>query len=68
MVLRVEFDVEEDGRWIADIPELPGVTVYATTKEEALAKVQRLALEVLAEEMEDRQEPKEFLTVSFVAA
>jgi predicted RNase H-like HicB family nuclease len=68
MVLRVEFDIEEDGRWIADIPELPGVTVYGGTKEEALAKVQRLALEVLAEEMEERQEPKEFLTVSFVAA
>lgn len=68
MVLRVEFDIEDDGRWIADIPELPGVTVYGASKEEALAKVQRLALEVLAEEMEERQEPKEFLTVSFVAA
>ena len=68
MTLRVEFDIEVDGRWIADIPELPGVTVYGATREEALAKVQRLALEVLAEEMEARQEPKEFLTVSFVAA
>jgi len=68
MTLRVEFHIEEDGRWIADIPELPGVTVYGATKEEALAKAQRLALEVLAEEMEDRREPKEFFTVSFVAA
>ena len=68
MVLKVEFDREEDGRWIADIPQLPGVMVYGRTKKEALAKVQRLALEVLAEEMEERQEPKDFLTVSFVAA
>ena len=68
MVLKVEFDREEDGRWIADIPELPGVMVYGASQKEALAKVQRLALAVLAEEMEERQEPTDFLTVSFVAA
>jgi predicted RNase H-like HicB family nuclease len=68
MVLRVEFDIEDDGHWIADIPELPGVNVFGASNEEALAKVQRLALDVLAVEMEKRQEPKEFLTVSFVAA
>ena len=68
MVLKVEVDREEDGRWIADIPEIPGVMVYSATRKEALAKVQRLALAVLAEEMEERQEPTGFLTVSFVAA
>ncbi len=68
MVLKVEFDREEDGRWIADIPQLPGVLVYGRTKKEALATVQRLALEVLAEQMEERGEPKGFLTLSFMPA
>ncbi|ABF43102.1 conserved hypothetical protein [Candidatus Koribacter versatilis Ellin345] len=39
----VEFDREEDGRWIAEIPNLPGVLAYGKTKNEALAKVQALA-------------------------
>jgi predicted RNase H-like HicB family nuclease len=68
MRLKVEFDREEDGRWIADIPEIPGVTVYGATKKESLAKVQRLALAVLAEEMEEQQKPTGYLTVKFVAA
>jgi predicted RNase H-like HicB family nuclease len=68
MILKVSFEREEDGRWIADIPEIPGVMVYGASKEEALAKVQRLALAVLSEEMEESQEPTDFLTVSFVAA
>ena len=42
--LVVEMEQEEDGRWIADIPALPGVIVYGETREEACAKVQKLAL------------------------
>ena len=51
MNLTIELDREMDGRWIADIPEVPGVTVYGSTREEAIAKVQALALRVIAEEM-----------------
>jgi predicted RNase H-like HicB family nuclease len=49
VILKVEFEQEVDGRWIAEIPHLPGVMVYGATKEEALAKVRDLARRVLAE-------------------
>ena len=44
----VEFDREVDGRWIADIPELPGVMAYGSNQEEAKANVESLALRVVA--------------------
>ena len=46
-LLTIELDREEDGRWIADVPDLPGVLVYGNAKQDALAKVQALALRVL---------------------
>jgi predicted RNase H-like HicB family nuclease len=46
---------ETDGRWIAGISELPGVTVYGATPEEATMKVKALALRVIAEEIEHGQ-------------
>ena len=56
--LKVEFDREEDGRWIAEVRELPGVLVYGTTKEEALYKVQALAFRVLADRIEEERAPR----------
>lgn len=53
ITLRVEVEQDEDGRWIADIPEVPGVMVYGATSEEALAKVQALALRVMADRLEN---------------
>jgi predicted RNase H-like HicB family nuclease len=47
MAFHVEVDREDDGRWIADIPELPGVMAYGDSKEEAKAKVEELALRVV---------------------
>jgi len=47
----VEIEREEDGRWIADIPALPGVMVYGETLEEARARVQQLALFVLRDRL-----------------
>ena len=44
----MEFEREEDGRWIAEIPQMPGVLVYGCTREEAAARVQTLALDVIA--------------------
>ncbi len=55
MALKVEVEREEDGRFIADIPELPGVMVYGATESEALAKVKALALRVIAGRLEHGQ-------------
>jgi len=54
MALRFTIDTEreDDGRWIAEIPELPGVMAYGTTRNDAVAKVEALALRVIAERME----------------
>ncbi len=49
----VIFDREEDGRWIAEIPKLPGVMAYGATKREALQKVYATALRTLADGVED---------------
>ncbi len=45
----VELEQEEDGRWIGEIPSLPGVLVYGATRSQAQAAVQALALRVLAD-------------------
>ena len=50
--LKVEFDRETDGRWIADIPALPGVMVYGKTRKHALTAVEALALRVIADRSE----------------
>jgi predicted RNase H-like HicB family nuclease len=52
MQLTVTTDREEDGRWIAEIPELPGVMAYGATQSEAMAKAEVLALRVLADQIE----------------
>jgi predicted RNase H-like HicB family nuclease len=52
MQLTIRLLREADGRWIGDIPELPGVTVYGSTPVEATLKAKSLALRVIAEEIE----------------
>ena len=49
MKFNIEVEVETDGRFVAEVVELPGVLVYGQTEEEAIAKVQALALQVLAD-------------------
>ena len=51
--LRIETEQEEDGRWIAEIPELPGVMVYGTSRDEAVSRVKALALRALADRLEN---------------
>jgi predicted RNase H-like HicB family nuclease len=51
-VLRIEFEKEEDGRWIADIPSLPGVMAYGASRKEARLRVEALALRTLADRLE----------------
>jgi predicted RNase H-like HicB family nuclease len=52
MRFTVELDREVDGRWIADVPELPGVSVYGPTRDDAIAAAKALALRVLADRLE----------------
>lgn len=68
MTFTVELAREEDGRWIAEIPDLSGVMCYGADRDEAVAKVQALALRVIAERLEHREAPAEFLNVTFQAA
>jgi predicted RNase H-like HicB family nuclease len=68
MKYSVEFDQEEDGRWIAEVPDLPGVMVYGATREEAFRGVEALALRVLADRIEHGEFPTGSISLSFEAA
>jgi len=50
--MRIELEQEQDGRWIAEVPALPGVMTYGDSREDALARVEALALRVLADRLE----------------
>ena len=54
--MKIETEREEDGRWIAEVPDLPGVIVYAENKEDAILKVKVLALRVIADRIEHGEE------------
>ena len=64
----IELEREADGRWLAEVPTLPGVVCYGQDRDEAVARVQALALRVIAERLEHREAPAEFLNVTFEAA
>jgi predicted RNase H-like HicB family nuclease len=66
MHYQIEFDREVDGRWIAEIPSLPGVMAYGATKEEAKSRVEVLALRVTADKLE--RELASIDVVEFAAA
>jgi len=66
--MKVEIDREEDGRWIADVPDLPGVMAYDQTREGAVAKAQALALRVLADRLEHGEEIPELRELFAVPA
>ncbi len=68
MIFDIEIEQEEDGRWIAEIPELPGVMLYGDTPQEAKTKVQALALRVIAERIESGEPQPELVSVTFSAA
>ena len=64
----IELERETDGQWIAEVPSLPGVMCYGADRDDAVARVQALALRVIAERLEHREAPAEFLNVTFEAA
>jgi len=68
VVFSIEIEREDDGRWIAEVPGLAGVMCYGADRDEAVARIQALALRVIAERLEHREAPSEFLSVTFQAA
>lgn len=56
MILTIEYEQEADGRWIAEIPQLPGVLTYGATAEEAATKAEILALRVMAERLDQGEQ------------
>jgi predicted RNase H-like HicB family nuclease len=68
MTFSIEIEQESDGRWIAEVPDLPGVLAYGTSETEAKARVQALALRVVADRLEHGEASPEFTTITFAAA
>jgi predicted RNase H-like HicB family nuclease len=68
MQFKVELEQEDDGRWIAEVPDLPGVMAYGQSPSEAQARVQALALRALADRLEHGEEGPELVNISFDAA
>ena len=68
MQFKIEVEQEKDGRWIAEVIELPGVMAYGASVEEAKARVQALALRTVADRLEHGEAGAEFLSISFKAA
>ena len=68
VTLSIEFERETDGRWIADIPELPGVLAYGATREESESRVKALALRVIADRLEQGESGPDLVTLTFRAA
>lgn len=68
MTFAIEMEQEEDGRWIADVAALPGVMAYGSTRAEAGARVQALALRVVADRLEQGEAGPEPMTIAFVTA
>jgi len=64
----IELEREDDGRWLAEVSALPGVMCYGRDRNDAVARIQALALRVIAERLEHGEAPAEFLNVSFQAA
>lgn len=67
MNFTIEIELEQDGRWIAEVVDIPGVLVYGQTREEAVNKVKALALRVLAEMLELMELTPELVNISFAA-
>lgn len=68
MHLSIEYEQEADGRWLAEVPQLPGVLAYGANADEAMAKIEVLALRVVAERLEHGEACPEAITLSISAA
>lgn len=68
MFLTLEIEREDDGRWMAEVPDLPGVLAYGESRDKAIARVEALALRVLADRLEHGEAGPDLGSVSFRAA
>jgi predicted RNase H-like HicB family nuclease len=68
MRFTVETEREDDGRWIAEVAELPGVMKYGQTRDKAIAQVEALTLRVMADRIEHGEHPVEPIQITFAAA
>jgi len=68
MTFRVEVERESDGRWLAEIIEMPGVLAYGPSATEAGARVQALVLRVVADQLAHGETGPDLLSISFTAA
>ena len=68
MKFTIEHEREEDGRWLAEVPEVPGVLAYGATADEAMAKAEVLALRVLAERLEHKEAGPQPISIGFAPA
>jgi len=68
MNFTIEHEREEDGRWLAEVPELAGVLAYGATADEAMAKAESLALRVLAERLDNGEAKPQPISIGIVAA
>jgi predicted RNase H-like HicB family nuclease len=64
----IEIEQEDDGRWIAEIPDLPGVLVYGNSQKEAISNVKALALRVIADNIEAGNFYDDLTNINFIAA
>jgi predicted RNase H-like HicB family nuclease len=67
----VKFDIEcereDDGSWLAEVPQLPGVMAYGSSRDEAMARAEILALRVLAERLEHGESCPQSISISVAA-
>jgi predicted RNase H-like HicB family nuclease len=68
MNYHIECEQEDDGRWLAEVPEIPGVLAYGMTANEAMAKAEILALRVIADSMEAQEQKPMSINIELVAA
>ena len=66
--MTIETEEEADGRWIAEIPDLPGVLVYSTTRSSAIAKAKAIALRAIADRLENGEEVPELSSLFLTPA
>lgn len=68
MIYAIECEEEDDGRWLAEVVALPGVLAYGATRQEAIVKVETLALRVIAERLEHGEAQPTDITIALPAA
>jgi predicted RNase H-like HicB family nuclease len=68
MRMAIEIELETDGRWLAEIPEMPGTMVYGNTREEAITRIEALALRVIADRLDNGETIPEVTDAFMVVA